>query len=318
MKIVQKYGGSSLADAECVRRVAKRIQIDAKNNQMLVVVSAQGKTTDALTKRYLELSSDFPSRESDALLTTGEQSSAALLAATLCNFGADAVSLNGMQVPIWGSGESGDGRIKRIDTARIRKEWSKGKIVVVTGFQGINDDGDPVTLGRGGSDTSAVALAAALKADRCMIFTDVDGVYSADPRKIENAVRFDSIHEDTMLNLALHGAKVLHPRAASLIKQYQIPTEVLTSFSKQEGTVISTKAPRQIGVTMCVTPDQNCIITAVLKDSPKGETLASIVEIFPESSLLIRFGVGIFQATVPENKAEEFITKLHNILYPLN
>ncbi len=318
MKIIQKYGGSSLADAECVRRVAKRIQTDAKNNRMLVVVSAQGKTTDALTKRYLELSNQFPSRESDALLTTGEQASAALLAATLCKLGSDAISLNGMQIPIHVSGKMGDGRITSIDTARIRKEWNQGKIIVVTGFQGINDAGDMVTLGRGGSDTSAIALAAALRADRCMIFTDVDGVYSADPRRVQNAVRFDSIHEDTMLNLALHGAKVLHPRAASLAKQYQVPTEVLTSFSKNNGTIISSESPLQSGVTMCIAPDKNCIITAVLKKQTEGKILAAISEVFSEFLSNIRFGSGIFQVVVSEDKAEKLISLLHDVLYPIS
>ncbi|MBO5213294.1 MAG: aspartate kinase [Clostridia bacterium] len=315
MKIVQKYGGSSLADAECVRRVAQRILVDAKNNQMLVVVSAQGKTTDALTKKYLELSDEFPSRESDALLISGEQSSAALLAATLRRYGVDAVSLNGAQIPIRASGKQGDGRIKEICTARIRKEWKQGRIVVVTGFQGITDEGDFITLGRGGSDTSAVALAAALKADRCMIFTDVDGVYSADPRRIEDAVRFDSLHEDTMLDLALHGAKVLHPRAAALAKQYQVPTEVLTSFSDQAGTVISVDAPRRTGVTASNPGDHTVVISGVLSSIPQGGLWTEILNVFSEFPCSLKFGSNVFQAAVSEENATALMKRLHHIIY---
>ncbi len=315
MKIVQKYGGSSLADAECVRRVAQRILKDAENNQMLVVVSAQGKTTDALTKNYFELSDEFPSRESDALLIAGEQISAALLAATLCKLGADAVSLNALQIPVRASGQRGDGRINEIDTARIRKEWKQGRIVVVTGFQGMNDAGDFVTLGRGGSDTSAVALAAALKADRCMIFTDVDGVYSADPRKIKQATKFDSIHENTMLDLALHGARVLHPRAASLVKQYQIPTEILTSFSDETGTVISANAPNRTGVTTCNLGNDISMITAVLESALNECCLVEICNLFSESCDYMRFGSNILQVKVPEEKATVLMEQLHHVLH---
>ncbi|MBO5248147.1 MAG: aspartate kinase [Clostridia bacterium] len=315
MKIVQKYGGSSLANAERVRRVANRIKTDAENNQMLVVVSAQGKTTDALTTLYRELSNTFPSRESDALLIAGEQASAALLAAALREIGCDAISLNGMQIPVQVYGESGDGRIGRIDIARIRKEWNQGRIVVITGFQGINEAGDFITLGRGGSDTSAIALAAAVKADRCMIFTDVDGVYSADPRKIPSAVRFNSIHEDTMLNLALHGAKVLHPRAAALAKQYGVPTEILTSFSVYEGTVISSDAPRQTGVTMCNKADQLSMITIVFKDHPSGDLLAVIWDTLCNSCFSLRFGADILQALIPNEIAEDLLQQIHGVLY---
>lgn len=315
MIIVQKYGGSSLANADCLHRVASRIITDAQNNKMLVVVSAQGKTTDALTKKYQEISTQFPSRESDALLATGEQASAALLTATLKTYGANAVSLTGTQIPISASGERGDGRIRSIGTARIYKEWNRGNIVVVTGFQGINDEGDVVTLGRGGSDTSAVALAAALKADRCMIFTDVDGIYSADPRKVEQAARFDEIHEDTMLNLALHGAKVLHPRAATLAKQYGVPTEILTSFSTTEGTVISANSPKQTGITVCDNQNGTSCITVVFGTTPEGETLTEIINVFSVFNYFISYGNKIFQATVPKSETLALENEIHKILY---
>ena len=315
MIIVQKYGGSSLANADCLHRVALRIIADATNNKILVVVSAQGKTTDALTKKYQEISNQFPSRESDALLATGEQASAALLTATIKSLGGKAISLTGAQVPISVSGERGDGRIRSIGTARIYKEWSRGNIVVVTGFQGINDEGDVVTLGRGGSDTSAVALAAALKSDRCMIFTDVDGIYSADPRKVEQAVRFPEIHEDTMLNLAEHGAKVLHPRAAFLVKQYGVSTEILTSFSRTDGTVISAKSPKQTGITMRDNKDDTSSVTVVFGSPPKGETLVRIINIFSVFNNSMFYGNEIFQATVPKSEALALENEIHKILY---
>ncbi len=315
MKIVQKYGGSSLADGDCLRRVAQRIQCDAENNQMLVVVSAQGKTTDALTRKYGELSENFPSRESDALLVTGEQASAALLAATLCFMGSKAVSLNGLQVPVCVSGNYGDGRIYRIDTSRIYREWKDGNIVVVTGFQGVTDRGDFITLGRGGSDTSAVAFAAALRADRCMIFTDVDGVYSTDPRKEPMAVRFDSIHPDTMLDLASSGAKVLHPRAAALVKQYQIPTEILTSFSRHQGTMIVPSAPRRTGITVWNREDGSSVISVVSDGNLPGSVLKKTVESFEKDSIEFNYIHGIFRVITTSEKTENVMKRLHSILY---
>ncbi len=315
MKIVQKYGGSSLADVDCVRRVASRILSDAKNNRLLVVVSAQGKTTDALTKQYKEVSNHFPSRESDALLATGEQASAALLAATLNEMGGNAVSLNGTQVPIQVSGPFGDGRIRRIETTRIYKEWSKGRIVIITGFQGVTEDGDIITLGRGGSDTSAVALAAALQADRCMIFTDVNGVYSADPRKENLAVRFPSVHEDTMLNFALLGAKVLHPRSAALAKQYCVPLEVLTSFSVSDGTEVSSDAPHRTGVTVQQNSDGTATVSVIFSDCPDSIKLKKLAEISLKYNGISRFGCKILKTKLSSDDADELMHGYHKILY---
>jgi aspartate kinase len=232
MKIVQKYGGTSLADAECVRRVARRVISAADNNQVLVVVSAQGDTTDDLVQKMAEITQHPEGREADALLATGEQISAAMLAITLNEMGCRAVSLSAPQVPILAEGAARDGKIRKISTGRIVHEWDDGKVVVVTGFQGVDPDGNIITLGRGGSDTSAVALAAALHADRCQIFTDVDGVYSTDPGKEDRAVRFDNVSFNTMLDLAQRGAKVLHPRAVELAMQYGLTLEVLTSASE--------------------------------------------------------------------------------------
>ncbi|MBQ1966202.1 MAG: hypothetical protein II348_05940, partial [Clostridia bacterium] len=197
------------------------------------------------------------------------------------------------------------------------REWNKGNIVVVTGFQGVNDQGDFVTLGRGGSDTSAVALAASVKADRCMIFTDVDGVYSADPRKIPNAIRFESIHPDTMLDLAVGGAKVLHPRAAALIKQYGLPTEILTSFSHRAGTMIESSAPRRTGVTMLNLPEDFSVVSAVTDGMLSGAVLSQMVEKALEFSQKFRYMNGIFRIEVDSKNAELLMRILHDVLYPV-
>ncbi len=314
MKIVQKYGGSSLADVRCVHRVAERIRADAENNQMLVVVSAQGKTTDRLTVQYKQYSDCFPSRESDALLCTGEQVSASLLTATLNSMGVKAVSLTGAQVPIYVSGPFGDGEISRIETTRIKREWDCGNIVIVTGFQGISEDGDYITLGRGGSDTSAVALAAAVKADKCMIFTDVDGIYSADPNRIPDAVRFDKINQDTVIALAENGAKVLHPKAARLVKESGIPTEILTSFSVRKGTLISPQAPKQVGITSCDLEDGLSCITVVFSDPPTM-TIVEEIQSLPEICSLINRGE-IIQIMLPKYFCDGVMKKIHRILYP--
>ncbi len=314
MKIVQKYGGSSLADESCVRRVAKRICSDAERNKLLVVVSAQGKTTDCLTSNYQSYSDSFPSRESDALLCTGEQASAALLAATLNSMGKKSVSLTGAQVPVVAEGSFGAGQIIDIPTERIEKEWASGRIVVVTGFQGITPQGDFITLGRGGSDTSAVALAAAVKADKCMIFTDVDGIYSADPNRIAEAVRFDEINVDTVLALAENGAKVLHPKAAQLIKDKGVSTEILTSFSVQEGTTVSSDAPHKIGITSRLTKGIGACVTVVLDKEPEIDLLTLLSRVcYPYDTVLNQC---LFQVSVPISECDNLMAKIHGIFYP--
>ncbi len=313
MKIVQKYGGSSLADAVCVRRVAERIRTDAEKNQILVVVSAQGKTTDGLTKQYEELAEFRPGRESDALLCTGEQVSAALLAIALNDIGVNAISLNGAQVPIWVSGQHGDGQITKIDTERIYREWNKGNVIIVTGFQGVRNNGDFMTLGRGGSDTSAVALAAAVRADKCMIFTDVDGIYSADPNRIPEAVRFDSVHEDTVIDLAVNGAKVLHPKAAALIKKHKVPTEILTSFSRRDGTVISDSAPKRIGITSRITTGGTVMVTVVFPEKPDKITIEKIRKTLPFSGTFLE---NLWQISLPCEECDSAMKTIHSVFYP--
>ena len=315
MKIVQKYGGSSLADETCVRRVAKRIAADAAGNRMLVVVSAQGKTTDCLTAQYNALSSRFPSRESDRLLATGEQASAALLAAALNEVGVPAISLDSTDLPIRASGTYGNGKIKKIITRRVYKEWRQGRVVILTGFQGVTRNGDYITLGRGGSDTSAVALAVALRADRCMIFTDVDGVYSADPRKIPFAQQFESIHVDSMLLLAEQGAKVLHPKSVELAKRKHLPITVLTSFSHTEGTEVSDTATRRTGVTFGVL-DEIPTVSVVFSDFPKEEILIQLRNLCKKYGINSSFDGFLFELFVPHLPSDEILAEVHCILYP--
>lgn len=316
MRIVQKYGGSSLADEECLRRVAARIQRDAQDAEMLVVVSAQGKTTDALTEKYSQISSEFPSRESDALLVCGELASSALLAATLRSMGVDALSLHGGQIPILAEGNFGNGTIRRISTRRIRKAWRRGQVVVVPGFQGIARDGSFMTLGRGGSDTSAVALAAALRADRCMIFTDVDGVYSVDPRRFSEAVRFNSVNTSTMVALAENGAKVLHPRAATLALEHDVPLEILTSFADREGTKVSMQSPERIGITVKPVSDGISAVTVIFDLPPNGKTLFLLTEAMSRYDGIPSYTGAAFQVALPTQHADDLIRTFHGILYP--
>lgn len=237
--IVQKFGGSSVANAEKVFNVARRVADEYdKGNSVVVVVSAQGDTTDDLIEKAAEINENPSKREMDVLLSTGEQISIALLAMALEKMNYPVVSLTGWQVGMKTNSSYSSARIEKIDTSRISSEIDKKRIVVVAGFQGINTLGDITTLGRGGSDTSAVALAAALHADLCEIYTDVDGVYTADPRIVKNAKKLEDISYDEMLELASLGANVLHNRSVELAKKYNVDLEVKSSFEKIEGTKV--------------------------------------------------------------------------------
>ena len=239
MLIVQKYGGSSVANAERVFNVAKRImRTRMEGNDVVVVLSAQGKTTDGLIAKAKEINAKPSRREMDMLLSTGEQQSVALMAMAISAIGGRAVSLNAAQVGIETTNTYSNARIRHINTERIENELDKGSIVLVTGFQGVNAIGDTTTLGRGGSDTSAVALAAALNADMCEIYTDVEGVYTADPRVVPDAVKLDEISYDEMLELASLGAKVLHSRSVEVAKKYNVKLVVRSSMSEAEGTEV--------------------------------------------------------------------------------
>ena len=239
MLIVQKFGGSSVADADKIRNVARIVtETYRMGHSVVVVLSAQGDTTDDLIEKAREIHPGASKREMDMLLATGEQISISLCAMAIERMGYQAISLTGWQAGMLTDSAYSGARIKRIRTERIRKELDKKKIVLVAGFQGINKYDDITTLGRGGSDTSAVALAASLHADLCQIYTDVDGVYTADPRSVTGARKIDEITFDEMLELASLGAQVLHNRSVEMAKRYNVNLEVLSSFSGKPGTKV--------------------------------------------------------------------------------
>lgn len=237
--IVQKFGGTSVGSVERIQHVANRVIQEAeRGNQVVVVVSAMGKTTDALVKLASDITDSPSKREMDMLLTTGEQVTISLLTMALQFKGHEATSLTGWQAGIQTEAVHSNARIQHIDTTRIQSQLDRGRIVVVAGFQGCSEDGSITTLGRGGSDTTAVALAAALKAAKCDIYTDVTGVFTTDPRYVEDARKLHSISYDEMLELANLGAGVLHPRAVEFAKNYQVPLEVRSSLENENGTIV--------------------------------------------------------------------------------
>ena len=239
MLIVQKYGGTSLGDTERVRAAARRLTGLAKQGiRVVAVVSAQGDMTDMLIDKAVQVNRRGSARAMDAYLAAGEQMSAGLLAMAIGSMGYPAVSLTGWQAGIGTDGVHGNARIRNVGCQRIRQELDAGKIVVVAGFQGVDPEGDITTLGRGGADTTAVALAAFLKADKCQIFTDVDGVYDRDPRLYPDATRFGRITYGKMMELIENGAQVLHDRSVELARDYGIQVEVLSAFTGEPGTIV--------------------------------------------------------------------------------
>ncbi len=263
--IVQKFGGSSVANAERVMNVA-RIVTDtyAQGNDVVVVVSAQGDTTDDLIEKAREINPNANKREMDMLLTSGEQISIALLSMAIEKLGYKAKSLLGWQAGFNTNSVYGSARIKKIDTKRIKLELQKKHIVVVAGFQGLNKYEDLTTLGRGGSDTSAVAIAAAMQADRCQIFTDVDGVYTADPRKVKGAVKLNEITYDEMLELATLGAQVLNNRSVEMAKKYNVVVEVLSSLERKPGTLVKETVKMEKMLVRGVTADKNVARVSII------------------------------------------------------
>ena len=263
--IVQKFGGSSVKDAEHLRNVADIVTGTYKNgNDVVVVVSAQGDTTDDLIDKAKEINRNPSKREMDQLLTAGEQISASLLAMTIEDLGYPVVSLLGWQAGFSTSTAYGSARIKRVNPERIKAELSKRNIVVVTGFQGVNKYDDMTTLGRGGSDTSAVAIAASMHADLCQIYTDVDGVYTADPRKIPAARKLDVISYDEMLELATLGAQVLNNRSVEMAKKYHIELEVLSSLTRAKGTIVKEATNVEKMLISGVAKDENVARISVI------------------------------------------------------
>lgn len=265
MLIVKKFGGSSVANKERIFRVAERcIEEYKKGNDVVVVLSAMGDTTDELLAKAADINPNAPKRELDMLLTTGEQVSVSLMAMAMHALGVPAVSLNAYQVMMHSTSRYGNARFKRIDSERIRHELDSRKIVIVTGFQGVNKYDDYTTLGRGGSDTTAVALAAALRADACEIYTDVDGVYTADPRVVKNARKLKEITYDEMLELATSGAKVLHNRSVEMAKKYGVQLVVRSSLNLEEGTTVKEVAKMEKMLISGVAGDKNTARISVL------------------------------------------------------
>ncbi len=271
MLIVKKFGGTSVGNKDRIFNVANRcIEDYKKGNDVVVVLSAMGKYTDVLIDMAKEINPNPPKREMDMILTTGEQQSVALMSMAMASLGVPAVSLNAYQVAMHTSSVYSNARIKRIDTERIRNELEQHKIVIVTGFQGVNKFDDYTTLGRGGSDTTAVAIAAALHADKCEIYTDVDGVYTADPRKVPGARKLDQVTYDEMLELATLGAGVLHNRSVELAKKYGVRLVVRSSLNTNEGTVVREGSKMEKMIVSGVAADQDAARVAVigLKDEP--------------------------------------------------
>lgn len=271
MLIVKKFGGTSVADKERIMNVAKRCIKDYQaGNDVVVVLSAMGKQTDVLIDMAKDINPNPSKRELDMLLTTGEQTSVALMAMAMSMLGIPAISLNAFQVAMHTTSVYGNARLKRIDTERIRNELDLKKIVIVTGFQGVNKYDDYTTLGRGGSDTTAVALAAALHADKCEIYTDVDGVYTADPRIVKKARKMKEITYDEMLDLATLGAGVLHNRSVEMAKKYNVELVVRSSLNESEGTVVKEETKVERMLVSGVAADKNVtrISLVGLKDKP--------------------------------------------------
>ena len=271
MLIVKKFGGTSVANKERMYNVANRcIEDYKKGNDVVVVLSAMGKYTDELIDMAKDMNPNPPKREMDMLYTIGEQMSVSLMSMVMNNLGVPAISLNAFQVAMHTTSVYGNARLKRIDSERIRHELDQRKIVIVTGFQGINKFDDYTTLGRGGSDTTAVALAAALNADACEIYTDVDGVYTADPRKVPSARKLEQITYDEMLELATLGAGVLHNRSVELAKKQGVQLVVRSSLNTSEGTVVKEDKRMEKMLVSGVAADKDAARVALigLKDEP--------------------------------------------------
>ena len=327
--IVKKFGGSSVANAEKVLNVANIIIEDyKKGNDVVVVVSAQGDTTDDLIEKAKEINPAGPSkREMDMLLSAGEQISISLLAMAIEKLGYPAISLLGWQAGFQTDSNYSIARIKKVDSERIKAEIAKKHIVIVAGFQGLNKFDDITTLGRGGSDTSAVAIAASMKADLCQIYTDVDGVYSADPRKVPNAVKMDEISYDEMLELATLGAQVLNNRSVEMAKKYNVELEVRSSLEPtKRGTIVKEITKMEKTLIKGVAKDNNVASISVvgLKDSPgvafkifnKVSQSKINVDIILQS--IGRDGTKDITFTVPESDAESAVKAVNELSDSLN
>ena len=319
--IVQKFGGSSVKDRDRIFNVA-RIVANTHNagNDVVVVVSAQGDTTDDLIAKAAEISHDPSAREMDMLLATGEQISISLLSMALNEIGCHAISLTGWQAGFRTDRAYTKARITRLETERISSELERNRVVVVAGFQGLNKLDDITTLGRGGSDTSAVAIAAALHADRCQIFTDVEGVYTADPRKVRNTRKLQEITFDEMLELASLGAQVLNNRSVELAKKYNVELEVLSSLNPVPGTVVKEVAKMEGMLIKGVAKDTDVAVITILNVPDEPGTSFKIFGLLAQKNINVdiilqttgRDGKKDMSFTVPLGDAENAVSALKN------
>ena len=317
MLIIQKFGGSSLAGPERLRRAASIISAARRQGHAVIaVVSAMGDTTDDLLALAHTLTPDPPPRELDALLGTGEQQSAALLAITLDSIGEDARSLSGAQAGIFAAGAHGDGRIALLLPRRLLETLDEGRVAVVCGFQGLDAEGDLITLGRGGSDTSAVAIAAALRADRCEIYTDVDGIYTADPRILPEARYLPEIDYEDMLRLAEAGSQVLHGRSVRLAMEQGVTVTLRSSFTGGGGSVVrrldEAERPPYAGLTR--NPDAGTL-TLVGREAG-AEALSRLVLALAEEGLPVlggTLGEGFLRVQLPGDRLEEGMRLCHRL-----
>ena len=319
MLVVKKFGGTSVADKDRIMNVAGRInKAYQAGDDVVVVLSAMGKMTDVLIAQAKEINPNPSKREMDMLLTTGEQTSVALMAMALNSLGVPAVSLNAFQVAMHTTSAYSNARLKRIDSERIRHELDQRKVVVITGFQGVNKYDDYTTLGRGGSDTTAVALAAALHADACEIYTDVDGVYTADPRIVKNARKIKEITYDEMLDLATLGAGVLHNRSVEMAKKYNVQLVVRSSLTEAEGTVVKEDVKVERMLVSGVAADKNATRISVIGLEDRPGVAFRLFDVLAKAKINVdmilqsvgREGTKDISFTVQEDAADEALEAL--------
>lgn len=315
--IVLKFGGSSVADNDKLKIVAKKIiNLYNKNNNIVVILSAQGKTTDKLISEALELSNETKDREMDVLLSAGEQISIAKLSILLNKMGYKAISLTGWQAGILTNKTNQNAIIENIDTTRILQELSKRKIVIIAGFQGYNENLDITTLGRGGSDTSAIAIAAALNAKECYIFSDVDGVYTADPNKIENAKKLPALSYEEMIEISSEGAKVLHGRCAEIGQKFKIPIITKSTFNNKAGTII-TDIIEENTIKSVVKKEISRISIVGNGISRNFEKLHEVLNIIQKNKLeILEFNVSESKISIDFKNVvdDEMLEKIHKII----
>ena len=315
--IVLKFGGSSVADNDKLKIVAEKIiNLYNKNNNIVVILSAQGKTTDKLMSEALELSNETKDREMDVLLSAGEQISIAKLSILLNKMGYKAISLTGWQAGILTNKTNQNAIIENIDTTRILQELSKRKIVIIAGFQGYNENLDITTLGRGGSDTSAIAIAAALNAKECYIFSDVDGVYTADPNKIENAKKLPALSYEEMIEISSEGAKVLHGRCAEIGQKFKIPIITKSTFNNKAGTII-TDIIEENTIKSVVKKEISRISIVGNGISRNFEKLHEVLNIIQKNKLeILEFNVSESKISIDFKNVvdDEMLEKIHKII----